>query len=134
MALVTYVPTPRQWEIKPPAELGLREDGLAAASAYHRAHESAWPRDFITESGRYIGVADEPADSEVLGPVRPRKDPNGLILRHGYVVAEWGDTSRVDMSFSIAKSYLAVLAGVAHARGLIRDIDETMAAPVGTRW
>ena len=128
MALGAYVPTPREWESKPPAELGLREDGLAAAIAYHRAHESAWPRDFITESDRYIGVADEPADSEVLGPVRPRKDPNGLLLRGGYLVAEWGDTQRVDMSFSIAKSYLAVLAGVAHARGLIRDIDEPMAA------
>src|SRR5262249_52957910 len=75
-----------------------------------------------------IGVADEPADSEVLGPVRPRKDPNGGIVRRGYLVAEWGDTLRVDISFSIAKSYLAVLAGVAHARGLIRDIDEPVAA------
>jgi len=128
MALVTYLPTPREWEAKPPAELGLREDGLAAAVAYHRAHESHWPRDFITESGRFIGVADEPADSEVIGPVRPRKEPNGLILRGGYIVAEWGDTQRVDMSFSIAKSYLAVLAGVAHARGLVHDLDEPVVA------
>jgi CubicO group peptidase (beta-lactamase class C family) len=128
MPTVTYLPTRRDWERKPPAELGLRDDGLAAAIAYHRAHESAWPRDFITESGRYIGVADEPLDSEVLGPVRPRKDPNGLVLRHGYLAAEWGDTQRVDMSFSIAKSYLAVLAGLAHARGLIGELDEPMAA------
>jgi CubicO group peptidase (beta-lactamase class C family) len=128
MPPVTYVPTPREWESRRPAELGLREDGLAAAIAYHRAHESRWPRDFLTESGRFIGVSDEPLDSEVLGPVRPRKDPNGLILRHGYLAAEWGDTQRVDMSFSIAKSYLAVLAGIAHARGLIRDLDELVAA------
>jgi CubicO group peptidase (beta-lactamase class C family) len=128
MPTVTYLPTPREWETKPPAELGLREDGLAAAIAYHRGHESQWPRDFITESGRFIGVADEPFDSEVLGPVRPRKEPNGLILRHGYLAAEWGDTQRADMSFSIAKSYLAVLAGLAHARGLIRDLDEPVAA------
>src|SRR5690348_14315876 len=103
--LVSYLPTLREWEAKPPAKLGLRQDGLAAAIAYHRAHESSWPRDSITESGRFIGVADEPADSQVLGPVRPRKDPNGLIVRRGYIVAEWGDTRRVDMSFSIAKSY-----------------------------
>jgi CubicO group peptidase (beta-lactamase class C family) len=128
MPPVTYVPAPRDWEQKPPAEAGLDADGLAAAIAYHRVHESSWPRDFITEGGRYIGVADEPADSEVLGPVRPRRDPNGIILRRGYIVAEWGDTQRVDMSFSIAKSYLAVLAGVAVARGLIRDLDEPVAA------
>ena len=124
----TYVPPPREWEVRVPAELGLRPDALLAAIAYHRAHESPWPRDFITESGRFIGVADEPADSEVIGPVRARKDPNGIILRGGYLVAEWGDTQRADMSFSIAKSYLAVLAGVAVARGLIQDIDEPVAA------
>ncbi|MBI4594234.1 MAG: serine hydrolase, partial [Candidatus Rokubacteria bacterium] len=50
--------------------------------------------------------------------------PNGLIVRGGYVVAEWGDTRRVDMSVSIAKSYLAALAGLAVGRGLIRSIDD----------
>jgi CubicO group peptidase (beta-lactamase class C family) len=125
---VTYVPAAREWQAKPPPELGLRPDGLAAAIAWHRAHASAWPRDFITESGRYIGVVGEPVDSEVLGPIRARKDPNGLIVRGGYLAAEWGDTQRADMSFSIAKSYLAVLAGLAVARGLIRDVDEPVAA------
>jgi CubicO group peptidase (beta-lactamase class C family) len=128
MTGVTYVPTLRDWKARPPAELGLRADGLTAAVDYHRAHESRWPRDFITESGRFIGVADEPADSEVLGPVRARMGPNGLILRGGYIVAEWGDTARADMSFSIAKSYLAVLAGVAVSRGLIHDLDDPVAA------
>jgi CubicO group peptidase (beta-lactamase class C family) len=128
MSSATYVPTPREWESRPPGALGLREEGIQAAIAYHRAHESAWPRDFILANGRFIGVADEPANSHVLGPVRPRKDPNGLIVRGGYLVAEWGDTQRADMSFSIAKSYLAALAGVAHARGLLRDLDEPVAA------
>jgi CubicO group peptidase (beta-lactamase class C family) len=125
---MTYVPSQAQWETRPPAALGLRADALQAAIAYHQAHESAWPRDFITPSGKYIGVADEAADSAVLGPVRPRKDPSGCVVHQGYLVAEWGDTSRTDMSFSIAKSYLAVLAGVAVDRGLIRDIDQPLAA------
>jgi CubicO group peptidase (beta-lactamase class C family) len=122
-ARVSYVPAPGTWEARPPAALGLRAEALEAAIAYHRTHESGWARDFLTKSGRFIGVAGEADDSEVLGPIRPRKDPNGLIVRGGYVVAEWGDTERVDMSFSIAKSYLAILAGLAVARGLIRDID-----------
>ena len=122
-----YLPPPGSWETRSPETQGLRADGLAAAVAFHRQHESPWPRDFIVESGRYIGVADEPSDSEVLGPVRPRKDPNGIVLRGGYIVAEWGDAHRVDMSFSIAKSYLAVLAGVAVGQGLIRDLDAPVA-------
>jgi CubicO group peptidase (beta-lactamase class C family) len=123
---MTYVPSRTEWETRPPDALGLRADALHAAIAHHRAHESAWPRDFITPSGRYIGVADEPADSVVLGPVRPRKDPSGLVVHQGYVVAEWGDTRRTDMSFSIAKSYLAVLTGLALQHRLILDIDEPL--------
>jgi CubicO group peptidase (beta-lactamase class C family) len=104
--------------------LGFKPEGLAEAIAFHRAHESPWSRDFLTPEGRYIGVADEPpAPGEVLGPVRPRGGPNGLVLRRGQIAAEWGDTARADMSFSIAKSYLGVLAGLAVARGLIRDVD-----------
>jgi CubicO group peptidase (beta-lactamase class C family) len=121
---MSYVPPPGKWDARPPAALGLRAEALAAAIAYHRSHESRWPRDFIAASGRYVGVADEAADSEVLGPIRPREDPNGLVLHRGYVVAEWGDTERVDMSFSIAKSYLALLAGLAVGRGLIGDLDD----------
>ena len=122
---MTYYPSRDDWQAKPSAELGMSAAGLQAAIKYHRAHESAWPHDFITESGRYIGVADEPeAPGDVLGPVRERGEPNGLILRRGYIVAEWGDTHRADMTFSVAKSYLATLAGLAVARGLIRSIDD----------
>jgi CubicO group peptidase (beta-lactamase class C family) len=123
---MTYVPPPGKWEARAPEALGLRPEALAAAVEYHRAHESRWARDFMTRSGRFVGVADEPEDSEVLGPIRPRRDVNGLIVRGGYVAAEWGDTERADMSFSIAKSYLAILAGVAVARGLIRDVDDAV--------
>jgi CubicO group peptidase (beta-lactamase class C family) len=121
---MTYVPPAGTWESRPPGDLGLRADGLAAAVAYHRAHESRWARDFMTASGRFIGVADEPADSRVLGPVRPREDPNGVVIRHGYIAAAWGDVARGDMSFSIAKSYLSIVAGLAVAGGLIRDLDD----------
>ncbi len=119
-----YYPSRDDWQARPPAELGMHPDRLAAAIEYHLAHETTWRRDFLTASGRYIGVADEPEDSEVLGPVRPREGPSGLVLRRGYIAAEWGDTGRADMTFSVAKSYLAALAGVAVMRGLIRDIDD----------
>jgi CubicO group peptidase (beta-lactamase class C family) len=125
---MTYYPTPQEWQTRPPAEVGLRADRLQAAVEYHLAHESGWRRDFLTTSGRYIGVADEPpGPDDVPGPVRPRGGANGMILRGGYVVAEWGDTARADMTFSVAKSYLAVLAGLAVARGLIKSLDDPVA-------
>jgi CubicO group peptidase (beta-lactamase class C family) len=130
---VAYYPT-RDWTARPPAALGLDATTLDAAIAYHRKHETKWSRDFVT-GGRYIGVADEPDEMPsvpdylpgVLGPVRARGGPNGIVLRHGFIAAEWGDTRRADMTFSVAKSYLAVLAGVALGRGLLRSVDD----PVG---
>ena len=120
-----YEPATDDWQVRKPSELGMDADALAAAIQHHRAHESRWPPDFLTSKGRYIGVADEPpAPDDVLGPVRHRGGPNGVILRGGHIVAEWGDTSRADMTFSVAKSYLAVLTGLAVARGLIRSIDD----------
>ena len=126
---MAYHPSRDDWQARTPSELGMDQSGLADAIAYHRAHESGWSRDFLMPSGRYIGVADEAKElGDILGPVRPREGPNGLVLRDGHIVAEWGDTSRADMTFSVAKSYLSVLAGLAVMRGLIRDIDAPVRA------
>jgi len=120
-----YIPPRDDWQVRAPAELGMKADSLKEAIAYHQAHENPWRRDFLTASGRFIGVADEPpAPDEILGPVRERGGPNGLVLRGGQIVAEWGDTRRADMTFSVAKSYLATLAGVAVMRGLIKSLDD----------
>lgn len=129
---MTYVPPAAEWQAQSPPALGLAAAGIEAAIEYHRTHESRWRRDFLTADGRYIGVADEPdTPDDVLGPVRPRGEPNGLILRAGVLVAEWGDTERADMTFSVAKSYLAALAGIAVGLGLIGSLDEPVrkAAP-----
>jgi CubicO group peptidase (beta-lactamase class C family) len=65
----------------------------------------------------------------VIGPMKPPKGVNGLILRHGYIVAEFGDTREVEVTASLTKSILATVAGVTFDRGLIPDLDE----PVGAR-
>ena len=49
---------------------------------------------------------------------------NGIVLRNGETIARWGDTQRADFTFSVAKSYLALLAGVAFRDGLISDVDQ----------
>src|SRR5262249_39716857 len=120
-----YEPRTDEWQARPPGELGMDAARLDEAIEHHHEHETRWSPDFLTRSGRYIGVADEPeAPDEVLGPVRPRGGPNGVPPRAGYIVAGGGDTSRSDVTFSVAKSYLAVLAGVAVARGLIGSLDD----------
>ena len=30
----------------------------------------------------------------MLGPMKDRGKPAGLVIRHGYIVAEWGDVKR----------------------------------------
>jgi len=54
---------------------------------------------------------------------------SGVVRQRGRVVAAWGEPDRADLTFSVAKSYLAMLAGIAHGRGLLPDADE----PVGAR-
>jgi CubicO group peptidase (beta-lactamase class C family) len=49
---------------------------------------------------------------------------NGIIIRQGYLVAEWGDTSRADMTHSVTKSYLSTIAGLALDQKLIRNIHD----------
>ena len=104
-----------------PAEAGLDPNALAAATEFAVKHEIPWPRDLrsFLESGHF-----EPAPAnEVLGPLPARGPTNGLILRHGAVVVEWGDPLQIDVTFSVAKSYLSLLAGIAFTDGLIGDLD-----------
>src|SRR5262249_8998171 len=61
---------------------------------------------------------------EIIGPTKERGGTNGLVLRHGYIVAEFGETDRVDMTFSATKSFLSTVAGLAFDRGLIKDVNE----------
>ena len=95
---------------------------MRAAMDWALAHETPWPRDILAhlEGGYFEG----PPDNAVIGPVPPRGGPAGIVFRKGIRVAEWGDTQRPDMTFSVAKSYLALLAGLAWADGRIPDLDE----------
>ena len=98
------------------------------AIAFAQTNESAMDRDI--GAALRAGHFGEPMPlGAPIGPSTPRGDPSGMVLQHGKVLAEWGDVTRVDMSFSISKSYLALLAGVAVADGLI-DLDRPVAATI----
>ena len=113
------------WPTAAPAAVGLDPAALERAVAHARAHETPWPRDL--QAHIEAGYFEPPPDNAIIGPIRPRGAPNGLVLRHGKRVAGWGDTRQVDQTFSVAKSYLGILAGLAVADGRIADLD----APVG---
>jgi CubicO group peptidase (beta-lactamase class C family) len=115
-------PHPTLWPTRPPAVAGLDPKGVAAAAAYAAERETSWKRDL---GAMVLSDFGERAPwNETLGPVRPRGGPNGLLLRGGDIVAEWGDTTQVDMTFSVSKSYLSLLAGLAWDRALIGDPHE----------
>lgn len=107
-----------------PGSLGFDANRLAEAVAFAESAETHWPRD-LSAGLAAIEKSREPAPwNEALGPSKNRTGPNGLILKNGSIAASWGDTSSVEMTFSAAKSYLSILAGLAVADGLIGSIDD----------
>ena len=126
-----YYPGPGEdWERRAPAQVGLDARQLEEAIAFAKASEAKQPRDL--EAAHYQSFAREPY-GDGIGPFKPRGAPAGVILRHGYIVAEWGDPQRVDMTFSVTKSFLSTTVGLALDRGLIRSVEDRVAdamAPV----
>ncbi len=116
----SYYPSRDAWERRKPADVGMDETGLNQAVQWAKSHETNRPKD-LSDQVRTFG--------RLLGPMpAQRGDVNGIIIRHGYIVAEFGDTTRIDPTYSVAKSYLSTLLGLAIDRGLIKNI----ADPVGT--
>jgi len=116
---VYYPPPGDDWQHKQPAEAGFDAALLDQAVAYAKTQESKMPRDFSTQVQTF---------GALLGPLpKQRAETNGLVLRHGYIVAEWGDTRHVDPTYSVAKSFLSTVLGLTIDRGTIKNIDD----PVG---
>ena len=127
-----YVPPAGTWDRREPAQVGLDPAAVRDAIAFAIANESTGSRDLLANHERTFGR--EP-HGEAVGPFRERGDPSGVIVRNGYIVAEWGDPHRVDVTFSVTKSFLSTTVGLAFDRGLIRDLDDPVRgymAPVVT--
>lgn len=109
----------------PAAAQAALSPGLAQAVAWACAHETPWARDPQVEPARFGIHHDDPAPyNRLRGPLHARGPCSGLIVQRGQVLAAWGEPARSDQTFSVAKTYLALLAGVAHGRGLLPDVDE----------
>src|SRR2546425_2167861 len=115
-----YVPSRDNWERRKPADVGMDPAKLSAAVEFMKAHETAAPaRDFSDQ---------EIIFGKLLGSIpTERGATNGLVIRHGYIVAEFGDTQRPDPTYSVAKSMLSTVAAIALNRGLISNLDDPVA-------
>jgi len=115
----TYFPPAGAWAKKTPAELGLDPVKLQEAVDFAKTRESNRAMDFSDQ---------ETIFGTLLGSVPTiRAKTNGVVIYKGYVVAEFGDTTWADPTYSVAKSMLATVTGLAVADGLITNLD----APVG---
>ena len=117
-----YFPDPRNdWERRDPAAAGLDADRLREAVDFALEHESDATASL--EVGHPLVWGREPFD-EPIGPIKTRGPMTGIVVRHGYIVAEWGDVHRVDMTFSVTKSFLSTVVGLAWDRGMIEDVHD----------
>jgi CubicO group peptidase (beta-lactamase class C family) len=120
----SYFPPPHTWARKWVRESAFDSIKLAEAVRFARDHESKQPRN--QELMQAMTFGKEPF-GEGIGPFAERGDATGLIIHKGYIIAQWGDPHRVDMTHSVTKSFLSTVVGLAVDRGLIRSADDTVA-------
>jgi CubicO group peptidase (beta-lactamase class C family) len=99
---------------------GVDAVALERALALAISGEPALPRDM--RAWLTTTLADEPWP-QIMGDVIERGAPSGVVLAGGREIASWGDADRVEMCFSLAKSALSTVAGIAWADGLLTDLD-----------
>lgn len=115
-AQATYFPSKDKWEHKKPSEAGMDDALLEQAIAFAKTQETSRPKD-LSDQVKVFG--------RTLGPMpAERGGVNGVVIRHGYIVAEFGETTRIDPTYSVAKSYLSTILGMTIDRGMIKNIND----------
>jgi len=127
-----YVPPRGSWAAREPATAGFDPVQLAAAVELAQQKTVVEPQDLRQVILDHY-AAREPG-YRVLGPTGTRTAASGMVVRGGYVVAQWGDVDRPEMTFSVVKSLLATVAGVAVGDGRIADIDQHVARDLPGPW
>jgi CubicO group peptidase (beta-lactamase class C family) len=121
-----YFPDRVEWQRRLPAQVGMDAAALEEAVRFVKSKDNPAPRDQALALTKSFG-ANEPHFGGLIGPTKVRAAINGLVVRRGYVVAEWGETQSVDMAHSVAKTFLSTVVGLAWQRGLIRDVNDRVA-------
>lgn len=116
------------WQTRKPGEVGMNAALLDSAVSFALKNETKTDTDLRVAVLK--AYTNEPG-YQILGPMKNRGRSAGLVIRKGYVVARWGDVDRVDMTFSVTKSYLSTVAGLAFDQKLFRHIDEPLSKYTG---
>ena len=116
-----YFPERFDWQHKRPDEVAMNPALVNEAVQAAIAADTPGPHDM--NLFLFNGFGKEPF-STIIGPIKDRGPASGIITRHGYVVAEWGDPKRVDITHSVTKTFLTTVVGLAWQRGLIRDVND----------
>ena len=109
------------WQSKKPSEVKMNT--VIVDSAVKFAIQNDSKTDIDLRIANMKAFAREPY-YKIIGPTKDRGKPAGMIIKNGYIVAQWGDLKRVDMTFSVTKSYLSTMAGLAIDNRLIKSVDE----------
>jgi len=125
VATATYFPPAGSWDTRDAAALGFDPARLDAAMAYAVENQNQNTRDLAEDIPRTF--QREAPYNALIGPAQDRAASNGIIVRHGFVAASWGDTGRADMTFSVTKSFLSTTVGLAVERGLIGSVHDRVA-------
>ena len=117
IAQINYFPKRHEmWAVKSASELNLNQEALNEVVTFAEKNEYSGSRDLRIAILK--GFEREPFH-DILGPTKKRGGPAGIILKDGYLVASWGGIKRVDMTFSVTKSFLSTIAGLAVDHNLI---------------
>lgn len=118
-AQISYFPERHaDWEERSASSYNIDPTQLSDVVDFAEANEYSGSRDLRIAILK--GFEREPFH-EIMGPTKKRGGPAGMILKDGYIIAKWGDTKRVDMTFSVTKSFLSTVAGLAVDQNLIRN-------------
>lgn len=113
----------KEWKTVGASDVGMNQTKINEAIGLAIQSESKTPKNL--EESHYQSFGREPF-GDGIGPFKERGGASGIIVRNGYIVAQWGDVHRTDMTFSVTKSFLSSVVGVAYDRGLIPDIHDSV--------
>ncbi|MBC6492993.1 serine hydrolase domain-containing protein [Flavihumibacter stibioxidans] len=111
----------KTWNTKQASELKMSRIWLDSAVQLALNNEIKLDRDLRVA---ILKSYQQEPDYKILGATRHRGGPAGLVIKNGYIVAQWGDVERPDMTFSVTKSYLSTIAGLALDNGLIGQVTD----------
>jgi len=127
----TYFPPFGQWETRKPEQLNVNSSQLQSAVDFAIQTESQ--ADKRLKVAHYESAFGREPFGYPVGPMKTRGPASGLIIYKGYIIAQWGEPERVDLTFSVAKSFLSVTTGLAYDKRMIRsehDLVHLYMAPI----